>query len=256
MDSLSERVTRLEDRCYNLDRQVRRWKLAGASALACCAALVLSGAHSQNVAKTIEAEQFVLRDKDGKRRAVLEVNAKGDTVLQLSDRGEKSRINLIVAEDGSPIVSLQDQKDQPRVSLSVPASINGSVLNLVDPNGQVRLGMGVRKDGVPTLDLRDKDANRRINLGVMPDGSGTLHFFGADESQRIRMGLGRDLPTLLFFDQQKSPRLGMVVSPTGLVGLDVFGREKRMRLASEPDGRMSLRITDAQGKVIFQIPER
>ena len=89
----------------------------------------------------------------------------------------------------------------------------------------------------------------------MPDGSGTLDFNGEKESQRIRIGVGQDLPSLLFFDKQANPRLGMVVSPTGLVGLDVLTDEKRMSLGLEATGNMSLRIIDNKtDKAIFQTP--
>ncbi len=92
-------------------------------------------------------------------------------------------------------------------------------------------------------------------MGVSPDGSGTLDFNGENESKRIRIALGSDLPSLLFFDKQASPRLGMVVSPSGMVGLDVLTEEKRMSLGLEPTGKMNLRIiANKTNKAIFQTP--
>ena len=64
------------------------------------------------------------------------------------------------------------------------------------------------------------------------------------------------LPSLLFFDKQERPRLGLVVSPTGMVGLDVLTEEKRMSMGLEPTGKMNLRIIDNKtDKAIFQTPK-
>jgi hypothetical protein len=258
MDEMTyQRLERLERDWHRLTRQTRHWKFAGCLALIGASVLAICGANQDKPAKLVEAEHFVLRDNGGKRRAVLEVNANGHVVLSLSDKEEKPRAAIVVANDGSPILSLQDEKGVVRVSLATSKEFGGSVMNLVDQDGKMRLGLSVRDGGgVPTVDLRDKDANRRIILGVMPDGSGTLDFKGEKESQRIRIGLGRDLPSLIFFDKQENPRLGMVVSPTGMVGLDVLTEEKRMSLGLEPKGNMSLRIIDNKtDKPIFQTPK-
>jgi hypothetical protein len=257
MDEMTnQRLERLERECHRLTHQARHWKLAGCVALIGAGVLAICGASQDKPVKSVEAEHFVLRDNGGKRRAVLEVNANGHVVLSLSDKNEKPRATIVVANDGSPILSLQDEQGVVRVSLATSKEFGGSVVNLTDTNGKIRIGMSVRDNGgVPTLDLRDKDANRRIILGVMPDGSGTLDFNGENESRRIRIGVGRDLPNLLFLDKQENPRLGMVVSPTGMVGLDVLTDEKRMSLGLEPKGNMSLRIIDNKtDKVIFQTP--
>jgi hypothetical protein len=255
-DITNQRLDRLERECHRLTRQGRHRKLAGCLALIGAGILAIGGANQDKPAKSIESEHFVLRDNGGKRRAVLEVNASGMVVLSLSDKDEKPRAVIALANDGSPILSLQDEQGVRRVSFATSKEFGGSVVNLMDKDGKIRLGMAVRDDGgMPTLDLRDKDANRRIILGVLRDGSGTLDFNGEKESQRIRIGLGRDLPSLLFYDKQESPRLGLVVAPTGMVGLDVLTDEKRMSLGLEPKGNMSLRIIDNKtDKVIFQTP--
>jgi hypothetical protein len=257
MDEMTnQRLDRLERECHRLTRQARHWKLVGCMALIGVGVLAICGANQDKPAKSVEAEHFVLRDNAGKRRGVLEVNGGGLVVLSLSDKDEKPRAFIALANDGSPILSLLDEQGRQRVSLNTSKDFGGSVVNLMDMDGKIRLGMAVRDDGgVPTLDLRDKDEKRRIILGMMPDGSGTLDFNGENESLRIRIGLGRDLPRLLFFDKQASPRLGMVVSPTGMVGLDVLTEEKRMSLGLEATGKMSLRIIDNKtDKAIFQTP--
>jgi hypothetical protein len=257
MDEMTnQRLDGLDRECHRLARQARYWKFAGCLALIGAGVLAICGANQERAAQSLEAEHFVLRDHGGKKRAVLEVNANGHVVFSLSDKNEKPRATIVLANDGSPVLSLQDEQGRHRISLATSKAFGGSVVNLVDKDGKIRLGMSVRDDGgVPTLDLRDKDANRRIILGVMPDGSGSISFNGEKESQRIRIGVGRDLPSLLFFDKQESPRLGLVVSPTGMVGMDVLTDEKRMSLGLEAKGNKSLRIIDNKtDKVIFQTP--
>jgi hypothetical protein len=256
-DVIIERLERLERECHRLRRQALPWKLAGSLALVGVVVLIIGGSSQKKIPKTIEADQYVLRDEAGKRRAVLEVCTQGHTVLSLSDKNEKPRVTLVVAADGSPVMSLDDENGHSRVSFASSKVFGGSVINLADREGKLRLGMAVRDDGgVPTLDLRDKEANRRIILGVKPDGSGTLELHGENESARVRLALGRDLPSLLLFDKDENPRLGMVVSPTGSVGVDIFGKEKRLSIGLEPEGKMNLRIIDNKdGKVIFEVPE-
>lgn len=256
-DLMAERLDHLEHLCNRLARQNRRWKLVGITALMGAVLFLVAGANQNDeTPKVVEAQKFVLRDKEGKQRAVLEVSSKGAASLHLSDKDETPRIAFIVAEDGSPIATLQDEQGQSRVSFASSKIFGGSVVNLMDPDGKVRLGLAVRdRGGVPTLDLRDKDANRRINLGVRPDGSSTFDILGEDESPRLRLSLSRDLPNLLLFDKDVKPRLGLVVSPTGLVGLDIFAQDKRMSVGLEKAGQMNLRIVGEDGKALFQIPE-
>ena len=64
------------------------------------------------------------------------------------------------------------------------------------------------------------------------------------------------LPSLLLFDKDENPRLGMMVSPTGAVGVDIFGKEKRLSIGLEREGKLNLRIVDNKDdKVIFAIPD-
>jgi hypothetical protein len=162
-----------------------------------------------------------------------------------------------VADDGSPVLSFNDEKGVSRVSVASSKVFGGSVINLCDADGRLRIGLGVRDDGgVPTVDLRDRDGKRRIILGVKPNGSGSLNLHGENESPRVTLGLARDLPDFLFFDKNENPRLGMAVSPTGLVGLDIFGKDKRLSIGVEPKGKLNLRIVDNKDDiVVFEIPK-
>lgn len=256
-NTTAERLERLERRCAQLVRQNRRSKLLGGAALLGLVVMVVAGADPKDKpAKVVEAERFVLRDPGGKQRAVLEVNSRNFTSLTLSDAEAKPRMTFIVTADGSPVVNLADEQGKPRISFASSRVFGGSILNIADKEGKIRVGLAVRDDGgLPTLDLRDKDAKRRLNLGVMPDGSAAIHFQGADESQRIRIGLSVDSPSVLMFDKKEQPRLGLVVSPAGVIGLDVFGTEKRLSVGLDPEGKMGLKIVSKDNEVLFEVPK-
>lgn len=59
--------------------------------------------------KAVEAEKFVLRDANGRSRAVLTVSADGSPVLALSDQDGTTRATLAVSADGQPGLALYDE---------------------------------------------------------------------------------------------------------------------------------------------------
>jgi len=74
MDKLVQRLDRLE-------RENRRLKCIGALVVVGIAAVMLMGqTKSSKVAKVIEAEKFVVRDKSGKVRAALQISAEGGPI--------------------------------------------------------------------------------------------------------------------------------------------------------------------------------
>ena len=149
----NERLERLERECHRLSRQGRHWKLARCLALVGAGVLAICGANQEKPANSVEAEHFVVRDSGGKRRAVLEVNANGMVVLSLADKDEKPRAVIALGNDGSPIVTLQDEQGVRRVSFATSKEFGGSIVNLMDKDGKIRLGLAVRDDGgVPTFD--------------------------------------------------------------------------------------------------------
>ncbi len=115
IETLARRLDRVE-------RENRHMKQAGVVALAVIAAVVLMGqATPSKVAKVIEAEKFVVRDKSGKVRAELSMSADGSPQLILRSSEGKSGAVLAVGTDGSPSLVLYDRNDKPRIGLSVSA---------------------------------------------------------------------------------------------------------------------------------------
>jgi hypothetical protein len=123
--TLDDLTTRLE----RLERQGRRWKrtafvvLLGAVALA-----VMGQAPPHRLPKSLEAEEFVLRDSRGQVRASLgTAQGSNSTVLQFHGENGKPRTRITVASDGT------------------------SSLEVMDTGDHVRLLLGVRENGVPRI---------------------------------------------------------------------------------------------------------
>jgi hypothetical protein len=89
--------------------------------------------------KTLEAESFVLRDKDGKMRGAFEV------------------------VDDEPELTLYDKEGIPRATLFV--NVKGTFLSLKDEKPQTRLRLEVRQDG-PTLLLFPEDRKAGVEMKV------------------------------------------------------------------------------------------
>ncbi len=100
----------LAQRVEKLEKANRRLKLAGALALALVACLLLLGAASPK--RTVEAEEFNLRDANGKVRALLAMAAKRPMFV-LSDANGKMRATLAITADG-PLLGLFDANGNPR----------------------------------------------------------------------------------------------------------------------------------------------
>ena len=123
-------------------------------------------------ARSIRAQQFVLTDRDGTQRGVMEVTTRGTADLALLDGSGRDRAEMRVAKDGNGGIAFYDQDGRRRVvvgeavsgrngiaiyastgrqiaTLSVASSDEAS-LTLYDPNnGRARAGLGTRPTVLP-----------------------------------------------------------------------------------------------------------
>jgi hypothetical protein len=102
--------------------------------------------------RAVDAEEFVVRDSSGKRRATLGMDSDGSPKLRIFDESEKVRIALSVLFEGSPTILLYDRAIGVRVALCVSA------------------------DGLPYLRLYDQADRPRAGLDVFPDDSAMLRI--------------------------------------------------------------------------------
>lgn len=139
IDALAERVNTLE-------RENRLWRWGGGFALIVGLVVTIGGAQRANP-RAVEAEQFIVRDKDGKERA-----------------------RLGLASDGAPALFLRATDGSTRAILQASDRDDSGSLYLFGEGGEldglsVVLDGGRRASNSPSLLLRH-DNKRRINLNV------------------------------------------------------------------------------------------
>ena len=114
---LSTLTTRLE----RLERESRRWRKATLFVLTGAVALMLTGqAPPHRMPKSLEAEEFVLRDSRGQVRASLGTTQNASaTVLQIFGENGKPRTRISVSSDGTSSLEVIDSGERVRVLLGV-----------------------------------------------------------------------------------------------------------------------------------------
>jgi len=205
--SLESRLDHLAARCRQLQTAV--------SALAVVlAVLVAGGADALQRFKSIETEQLVLRDPEGRKRGWLGVGKDGNARLSIFDRQEKELVMLGVAPDGGTLLFLTgppgeravtvgvDAEGVPRVRAVRRREIGG--LAAVSP--QVRKRPLPPRQGGATIAWPRPSPRRaarsstsgmaprrcEIGMGGAPDGGYSLLFLDPDGNQRLSLGLSPD----------------------------------------------------------------
>ena len=143
----------LGQRVEKLEKANRRLKLAGVLVLTLVGCLLLLGVASPK--RTVEAETFVIRDANGKPRAVLGMTAGGPALLFIDANG-KQRMTLGTPAGEEPVLLFLDANEKERAGLTILAGL--SVLTFTDANEKQRviLGISVRGPGLVVRDANGK----------------------------------------------------------------------------------------------------
>lgn len=170
IDSLSERVERLEREC-------RRWRWAGIVAALGAASTVVAGANRlEDAPKTIRAESFAVIDGQGRTKAVLgsDLEGKGRHVLEFLDADGRRRLVAGFDEgNGVPAISLTDPDGREQVAIHVVPK-QGAVMALGDRPGGAGVLLVSAPSGLAALGFVAKGGENRLNMGINPDGSSQL----------------------------------------------------------------------------------
>ena len=139
-------IGELTERVETLERENRRWKRGGGFVLIASLVVVIGGAERADDPKVVEADQFIVRDKDG-----------------------KERVRLGLASDGSPILFLRGKDGHNRVMLQA-GDVDDCGKLILFGSGQedgisVVLNGSLQAVNTPYLFMRH-DEKRRINLNV------------------------------------------------------------------------------------------
>jgi hypothetical protein len=165
--------------------------------------------------RKVQAEQFVMVDGDGTKRATLQVTTSGVAALAMYDAQGHDCAELRVAKDGRASVAFFDQNGSRRVAMSEDpsragmaiyatngrqlatlsaAANNETSLALYDPDtGRARAGLGLSTSGAPALVMFDENGRDRAELHVRKSGNPGLAL--ADESGKTIAGMPEREPT-------------------------------------------------------------
>jgi hypothetical protein len=216
LDGVVERLEKLEEANSGLRRECSRWRRGGLIALAGAGVLAIAGAGAASrVAPILEANEFVLRDKDGKVRAALALRDKdGSPGLAFLDRKGQVRLSFdLSAGDDADADATAPANDKAKTP---PRETPG--VNIYDESGGLRAALTIRPDGTPGLGLFDKDQKPRLSLDLCADGSAGVNLYGEEALLRAALAVRPDgSPGLGLFN-----KLGQVVQSIDLAA-DVRG---------------------------------
>ncbi len=199
MDEHATELTDILTRLGRVERENRRLKQVGFVVLVLVGAVLLMGQARSN--RTVEAEQFILKDANGRMRARLAMEKADRPTLVFTDA------------KGLQLVSLEGG-DSPSLNLCKGVCESQQVWLGTYPNGLFGVALYGKDDGTPLHGLQ-------VGLGVV-NGVPGLNLFGKDPSVQASLDLETG-PRLVLNDAN-----GNVALATGSIFL------------SDPKGNVSL----------------
>src|SRR5262245_27945794 len=236
------------DRLDRLERSNRRYRLALAAAGSLCFAWTACSVGSQ-AASTQSAQRFALLDADGKEKATLELDQKGNPMLLLRN-GQASA--LLTTSGPSLLLRGPDGKTGAFVGIDTK---NTSRLELCSNRLLDGVRLTVREDGSAGAYVLDVSGRERGALESLSKGGAGLNL-RADQG-RVRSNLGLDeagISTLILLDEAGVRRAGMAVQEDGNPLLEMAdGRgQTRLHFTTLFDGSPRMELRKEDGGLSFQ----
>lgn len=241
LNSLAQRLDRVE-------RENRRMNRACAAILGGIAALVLMGQASQR-GRTVEAEQFILKDANGVTRTELHTLPDGSPTLRMLDKDGSIRIAIGIASDGSAAFGLRSREGKGLTALAMKP--DGSAgLGFSDSHGRIRAGLEALATGESSVFLSDLGGKGGAQIKVLPDGWGVLGFRDKEGKPRAVLSLAEDgTVALIFSDKNEKPRVGLSFGPGDSPSLSLHDKDGRPLAAlAVVRGLASLELSDGERK--------
>jgi len=180
-------------------------KQIGALALILIGSVLLMGQAIQK--KSIDADEFVLKDSRGKARGKLYMETDGPR-LALLDLNGVTRTELFLSQDRIAGLRMPDGNGDSRIMLF--AHDEDALLTFRGSKTGIRIGLGTVKD-TPELNFYDANQKSRALMYTTPDGSPKLELYHANEN----LGATLAVPGLAFLDADKKPRAFLAQLPEG-----------------------------------------
>ena len=260
----TQNIQTIVHRVETLERQNRRIRLVGVLALAACVAAAIVGQVQPKPSppRVIEAEQFILRDKDGKARGRLSFNeffganlylTSGANTVMLWASESSSYLHLesgftasLSASEESVEFKMNDNPDttaQRRRLTELKAVPKWE--DLIKTPRPPRVQLWADGSEASGLTLADKRGTSKVSLGTEADGMASVGISDMDGQIRGLLGVGADgRPSVELWDKDGERRAAL-----GTTGLKVEKTGEERTLAES-----SLVLFDKDGRVIFKAP--
>lgn len=199
----------ITERVQKLERENRWLKRAGLSVLMLAAAALLMG--QARPSRTVEANEFVLKDAVGKVRARLSMEETDRPTLTFYGKNALIPASASLAGGDEPFLVLHRAGSNGQVQLSANAHFLG--LGLYEK--AIRVGLAVQK-GVPALDLFDENGKSRAAITAPPTGP-TFNLTDSDSKAGFNLwvtALGAG-PDFSMYDSGGKLRVDLVAPPGG-----------------------------------------
>ena len=166
-----ENLKSIEDRLASLERQNRWQRISGVALALCLFGTVAIGQAPPGKPKIIEAEQFIVRDKEGRLRAKLATSHYG-TVLSFHEADlspgviESKLMELgVLGGEQSVILGMHDNKTHAGINLRVTPTTGSTVLSLTSDDNKKQVSLLSSRDlGGPSLVLRNTTGAIQVTL--------------------------------------------------------------------------------------------
>jgi hypothetical protein len=168
-----------------------------------------ASASVRHAKKSVTAEQFVLVDKDGTQRAVLEVGDKGMAYLAITDQNGKNRTEMRVSADGGAGLGFYDDHGRKRIVVGETGGGKAGI-GIYDQNGKQVAGLAVSPNGEAGLTLLDRDNGlARAGLGIAANGAPALVLFDDQGKDRAELYVNAKGPGLALADAKGKTIAGL-----------------------------------------------
>lgn len=222
----------MEVMAQELDRlawENRQWKSIGVAGLAIIAIGLLMGqAMPGKETKIVEAEKIVLKDPEGKTRAIWGPSQEEGYSLAFYDANGRGRLVLGVDETG-PNLGFMDAGETPRIILTMTLK------------------------GYPALSLLDTNRKARAELVIGAEGPYLGLYDGSHKKVRAKLALSAKDPLFMFTGLNGKP--SAVLSENSLALMDKDGQFRAMLIVAS-DGTPNALMADRNGKIIWKAPRR
>ncbi len=202
-------------------------------------------------AKTITSERFEVRGPDDKLKASLYKGRGGEVYLVFFDDAGNARLNLGLNDKGSPVISWFDAQPAQRMSLSLDSEDGTPQVILYDGKNTPAVHMGVVQGFGPHLTI-GKDGDSQITAFLTADGSPSFQILNEKRKAQLALSISNKEPTIAMMGENGFPRALWRVQADGSVSLAFAGSEgpHRLVIATDKEGRPSIRFIDANNKVV------